>query len=246
MQITKDVLISDVILRVTQSKPSADLEIEKSQVAFILDQVRWQLVTEKINKQFGIHYAIDPVYIFTEDNLVPILIPRQGAVIQDNIQIGLQYNPLSIFRDRGVIRVYANPVAVSLPQPNLQFPLDYGSPVEMITAAELDVIRNLKFSKPALNNLKFRREGQTLIIYGLDVNTYKMVNFSVTYFPRISMLEDLNDNDPVPITEDLYGPLVEMASEKVFNEIYKTFADIRADSTQMTNYSDTRTNNKTS
>jgi len=246
MQITKDVLISDVIIRVTQSKPSADLEIEKAQVAFVLDQVRWGLITDKINKQFAKLYQIDPVYIFTEDNLVPVLTPRQGAVIQDNISINLQFAPLNIYRDRGVIRVFANPVVVSLPQPNLQFTLDYGSPVEMITAFELDVIRKLKFSKPSLNNLKFRREGQNLIIYGLDVNTYKMVNFSVTYFPRISMLEDLNDNDPVPLTEDLYGPLVEGATEIIFNEMYKTFADIRSDATQMTNYSDNRTNDKTS
>lgn len=232
MIITKKVLISDIILRVTQGKPSAELELEQQQVAFMLDQVRWSMVIDKLNKQIQSNYSIDPVYITTDDGLTPIIVTKFGAPVQDNIQIQLKYNPLSLWRDRGVIRIFAVPVQPTNMLPSLQFPIDYGSPLDMISASEMDDLRNLRFSKPSLSNLKFRREGRNIYILGLDQDTYQMVNFSVTYVPRISILEDLNDNDPVPLTEDLYGPLVDAATKTVYQQIYSSGADIRADAVQ--------------
>jgi len=235
MIITKDVLISDVVLRLTQGKPSSDLELEKSQVAFIIDQVRWKLVTDKLNANITHNYPIDPIYIRTDENLVPTLVPVVGAPVQNKIQVALQFEPLSLYRDRGVMRVFASPIQSTLPTPNLQLPVDFGSYVDAVSVHELDMLNAMKFSKPSITNLKYRREGQTLWIYGLDSNTYKMVQFSVSYMPRMSALEDLNSNDPVPLTEDLYGPLVEGATKICFEQIYKSSTDIAANATSNLN-----------
>lgn len=232
MLITKKVLISDVILRVTQGKPSTELELEQSQIAFILDQVRWGLITAKINAQIQKNYPIDPAYIFTETNLVPQLINTPGLPIQNNIGFQLQYKPLNIYRDRGVIRVFAVPIQSTITLSNLQLPIDYGSVVDMVSASEIDDLNGLRFSKPSLKNMKFRREGDMLYIFGLDVNTYQMVKFTVTYFPRISLLEDLNDEDEVPLTEDIYKPLIEEATTTAMAQIYNSGTDIRNDAIQ--------------
>lgn len=232
MQITKLVLISDVINRLTQGKPSSDLELEQAQVAFIIDQVRWNLVTQKLNEQLKKGYPIDPVYSYTQYNTVPTLIPLMNTRYQTNIQVGLSYVPLSLYRDRAIMRVFATPIPPTAPMPQLSIPIDFGSPVDMVAISQLDDIKALKFGKPALNNLKYTREGQTLWIYGLTQDTYKMVQFTITYMPRMSLLEDLNDNDPVPITEDLYEPIVEGATKICYAQLYNSGMDTSDNATQ--------------
>lgn len=67
---TKDQLISDIILQVTQSAPSDDSEIEKDQVAFWINYHLGQLIKQEIDIETKNARPIPPVYIAMEDCIV--------------------------------------------------------------------------------------------------------------------------------------------------------------------------------
>lgn len=191
-------------------------------------------MSKVLNENVTKNYPIDPVYVFTQENTTATLVNVQGAPYQSKVQVGLQYQPLNLYRDRGMLRVFAWPVQPTLPLSNysVRMPIDYGSQVDAVSAADLENLKNLRFSKPDIGNLKYRREGQTLWIYGLNADTYKMVQFDITYVPRYSLLEDLGDDDVVPMTESLYLDTIKEATQICYDQIYHSGVDLRDDSVQ--------------
>lgn len=198
---TKSELISDVILRLTRGKPSDDLEIEPSQVAFWIDLVLnglvKQVLDDKIKK--GID-SIDPAYI-CYDRLVPIKAGAQSY--SDNFYVDLCAEPLNLFRDRGVIRVSTESTLTEV-----------GEWVDKMKMEEIDNLKKLKFSKPSLKNLKYHRVKSRLYFYGFTNDTYQLVTLIIGYVPRTKALDDLGDDDPIYVGDEI-PPLLAEELEKI-------------------------------
>lgn len=212
---TKEQLISDIILRVTKGKPSDDLELEPRQVAFWIDQFLGALIQETLNAKILQGMGIDPSYIKTEDCVAPKIKKLDCRDCQDNVYIDLCFEPLSLFRDRGVIRVAT----------------EDGDWVDKVSLTELDNLRKLRFSRPSLKNIKYHRVKQTLYIHGLSQDTYHLAKFNISYVP-VQKLADLKDTDPIFTSDEILPILAEKVEALARRQMYEGFEDLENDGQQ--------------
>ncbi len=210
---TKQQLRDDLILRITKGKPSDDLELEKGQVEFWIDSVLNALVVDSLNaklKDKGDN-SIDPVYICYE-RLVPI---RQNSqVYANNFYVDLCDEPLNLYRDRGVIRVATEPTAT-----------EPGQGVDKMKMEEIDDLRNLKYSRPSLKNLKYHRVKKRLWFHGLTADTFNLVTFLIAFVPKLKALEDLKDTDSIPVSDDLIPQIAEEVEKIARRQVYQSDED---------------------
>lgn len=218
---TKEQLVSDIILRVTRGKPSDDLELEPDQVAHWIDLVLGAIVKQSIEESLKKGDTINPVYINHEECISPRLKNSNCADCQNNIFIELCDQPISLSDDRGVLRVTT--------QDGLQ--------VDRVSLEELDVINKLTFSKPSLVNLIFHREKNKLYIHGVDHRSYKMIQLNVWYIPEVDLLSDLDDDDEIGVDTDILGVVSEKVEEIARRQLYQSMEDEENDAEQDMNQS---------
>lgn len=205
---TKDMLISDIILRISKGKPSDDLELEPKQVAFWIDQWLPFLVTDMLNKRIEAGVGIDPNYIKVETCEEPSIILLDCRDCQDNIYFTLCETPVSLLRDRGVIRVAT----------------EDGMWVDKISLEELDDLKNLRFSKPSLKNVKYHRVKDKLYFHGITQDTMHLFKFNVSYIPS-QVVSDLDDDDVVYLGDDILPILAEKLEEMARRQVYQSDID---------------------
>lgn len=223
---TKKMLISDVILRISAGKPSDDLELEPRQVAFWIDQVLNALVKKTLDERIQKGNGVDPVYLCPEYN-------KQVNVSQNNgtnfFYIDLDHEPMNLHRDGGIARVANN---------------DGLNVVNKVKIEELDNLVNLKMSKPSIKNIKYSRIKNRLYIYGLDSNTYQINTFDIVYVPMTKALEELKDNDLIYVGEDLIPIIAEAVTQIAKDELFNSFDDLDNDAVEAPVASPAQTQNK--
>lgn len=213
---TKEQLVSDVILRVTKGKPSDDLELEPRQVAFWIDLVLPAVVKSSIEEVLKSGGTVDPIYIQYEECINPQIKDSSCAECQNNVFIELCKNPISLMKDRGVLRVTTQD----------------GVEVNKTTIEEIDVINKLSFSKPTLSNLVYHREKGRLYIHGADNRSYQLLQFNVWFIPAPQLLEDLADTDEVAVAADIIGMISTAVEEIARRQVYQGVEDEENDSEQ--------------
>lgn len=215
---TKQQLIDDIILRLTKGKPSDDMELEPTQVAFWIDMVLNSLVKQTLDERIrkGLD-GIDPEFICYE-RLIPLR--KESKDVLGKFYIELCAEPINLIRDRGVIRVATEATDT-----------EPGKGVDKMKMEEIDNLRELKHSKPSLKNIKYHRVKNKLFFYGLDDNTFHLVTFVIAYVPKTKALEELDDNDPIYISDDLL-PLIADEVEKIARRQYQSDSDLENDSQQ--------------
>ena len=216
MAFTKDALVSDIILRVTKGNPSDDLELEPKQVAFWIDMVLAAVVKDFLDKKLINGLGIDPDYIKTEECIDARLKRTDCSDCQNNVYFSLCDEPMNLLRDRGVIRVVTSE----------------GSWVDKTTLFEIDDLNKLKHSKPSLKNLKYHREKDTIYIHGMNINTYLLTQFHVSYVPKIKLMEELSNEDPIYVGEDVLPLIAEQVEQIARRQLYQSAEDIRNNGSQ--------------
>jgi hypothetical protein len=206
---TKEQLVSDIILRVTGGKPSDDLELEPRQVEFWIDQLMPALQKQLLDKKFAEGGMIDASYIKIEDCLDAKIKLLDCIDCQDNIYIDLGCHPIDLHRDLGVIRVVT---------------MD-GSWVDKVNLMELDSLRNLKFSRPSLKNLKYHRVRNRLYIHGLTNDTIHLAQFMVAYVPSQSV-QELEQDAQVYVGDELLALLATALEEIARRQVYQSDMDM--------------------
>lgn len=206
---TKDQLVSDIILRVTKGKPSDDLELEPRQVEFWIDQLLPALQKQLLDKKIADGSGIDPSYICVEDCLDAKVKILDCKDCQDNIYIDLKSCPADLYRDLGVIRVVT---------------MD-GSWVDKVSLLEIDSLRNLKFSKPSLKNLKYHRVKSRLYIHGMNVDTAHLAQFMVSYVP-LQSVQELDSDSPIYVGDELLILLSEELEKIARRQVYQSDEDL--------------------
>lgn len=206
---TKHQLISDIILRITKSKPSDDLEIEPTQIAFWIDQLLPSMVQQVLNNKLINGGTIDPAYICVEECVSPSLKLKDCVDCQNNVYICLKNVPLELYRDKGVIRVAD----------------EDGQWADKVTLEELDNLRQLRFSKPSLKNIKYHRVKGTLYFHGITSNTYHLFNFNIAYVPSQNV-SALSDSDVVYVGDDILAPLADALEARLRRQMYQSDEDL--------------------
>jgi len=210
---TKENLISDVILQLTQSAPTDDIQIEELQIAswatdFINDLVKRECVAESKKGK-----SIPPVYITREIGLE--LTEEAVTDIDDKDQrmyLELTGEVLDLPGDTGVVKV-----------------LDYDLNLIHKTATEdLEIISKLRFAAPSSENPLFYREGTKIFIKGFATSDLEFNEFMVHYVKKQDVMA-MNDEDELLLTDQLVNVLTDLLVERGKAELYGTQSDPASD-----------------
>lgn len=205
---SKAELIDDIILRITKSAPSDDLELEPRQIAFWFDLTALEVVPKFLEAKMRKNESISESLIEIEDDIVAT-VENVTMLDQysDRVYIETEKPILSIKNDRGLMRVIT----------------EEGQVVNKISIEKLDTINKMTFSKPNRENLVHTRINDKIYIHGLSPKHVGIVTFSVTYIPQIN-ISDLADDDEVTIPDDVLGLISDTVEEKARKQMFG-FAD---------------------
>lgn len=203
MAITKKHLIDDIILRVTKGAPSDDLELSPRQIAFWFDLVAKELVPKYLDSKLKKNQPISSIMIEIDDNVEGEV---ESAVMldayDDRVYITTTKDIMDAPNDRGVLRIIT----------------DEGQKVDRVPIERLDNLNSMTFSKPTRENLLFSKVDQKLYIHGLNPAHVGIVTFSITYLPKISII-DMEDSDEIKLPDEVIGLISDGVEEKARREM---------------------------
>lgn len=202
---TKNQLISDIILRITAGKPSDDLEIEPSQVAFWINIVRDAIVKAYLDDKVEEGLSIDDYFVIQE-SCKPLNSETDPSIDDDKerIYIRLKKVPMEVYKDRAVVRVITNE----------------GSFINKGRLSTIDTIHHLNYAKPSITNLVYYRDGKTkLVIEGIPLELRDVVEIIVWYVPKEDLL-CLADDDEVSIPNELLPEILQAVEDIARRELY--------------------------
>lgn len=195
---TKTMLISDLMLRLQNGKPSDDYELSRTQAAFWLSNIKDQVIKEYIDTRLEERIAIDD-YFFKQESCKAINEESDPCIDEDaeRIYIRLKYQPLDLYKDMGVVRLRTSE----------------GSTINKAKINTIDIVGDLEFGKPSVRNLVYYRDGKTkIVIEGIPKGLKDTVEIIVWYIPKEDLL-NMNDDDEVRIPSELIPELMERAEE---------------------------------
>lgn len=193
----KSKLIDDIILRVTKGKPSDDLELEREQVAHLVDIEGDKLLREFLNEFAGNRLKPPDFYYKREVCKKPI--KEEIDCVDDcgsRITFELSQEPINLLGSLEVGRVQTNK----------------GIEVLKTTPGNIGWIKDLPFAKPTKDNLVYYREGRRLIIEGYSPKNILLSEFLVWYIPGFAGSQE---NDSINISDDLVSDLTIKVEEIV-------------------------------
>lgn len=208
-------LADDIILRLTQSNPSDDSEIEKSQVMYLLAMNRDLLVKNYLDKQIVNAQPVDTHYKvrYTADTQEES--EANVAADDERLFVLLDKQPLPLVNDSGVLQV--------LTQEYL--------PVLKYRAESFTVMRDLRFAKASPVNLCYYRDNRKIIIKGLTRKNKDNDKFIVDYFPSLAS-QTLSESTDVLLSDALLPELTNMVEEIMKRQMYQTVQDLENDGVQ--------------
>jgi hypothetical protein len=213
---TKNQIVSDIILRLTRGKPSDDLELEPQQVAHWVDLVLPGLVKKTLDEKILAGRPIEAGYIKHEECSELLLRDKNCTDCLDNIYYVIKCEPINLVRDRGIVRVATSD----------------GTAVDKVFISEVDNIMSMTWTRPSLDHLVYYREGCNIYILGLTKNTMHLADFDIWYVPKPAVLEELEDDDELFIGDDLLAPLADEVEKIGRRQLYQSGEDIENDGQQ--------------
>ncbi|HEY0751633.1 MAG TPA: hypothetical protein VGD26_10780 [Chitinophagaceae bacterium] len=209
---TKKQLVDDIILRITKGAPSDDLELSPRQVAFWFDLVAKDIVSKYLDAKLKQNKPISSIMIEIDDD-------RSGTVenevmidaYDDRVYITTTKNIIDLPNDNGVLRIITQE----------------GQTVNRVPIERLDSLNKMTFSKPTRDNLLFSKIDQKLYIHGLNPAHVGLVTFSVTYIPKIAIV-DLANTDEVKLPDEVVNLISDEVEKKALRQM-SGVADIEND-----------------
>lgn len=210
---TKEKLIGDVMLQITQSTLTDDIAIEESQVASWATDFLNDLVKRECAAELKKGNSIPPVYITRETGLP--LTEENIADVDDEDQrmyLTLTGEVLDLPDDNGVVKV-----------------LDYDFNIIHKTDTEsLEVINDLRFSKPSSENPLYYREGTKIFIKGFNTADLDFNDFMVHYVEKQDVLA-MDDEDEIKATDQIINVLTDLLVQRGKMELYGGQPDTASD-----------------
>lgn len=206
---TKEKLIGDIILQLTQSSPSDDLALEEEQVAYWIQYYLHDLIRREILDYQNKGQMIPPIYIQRD---VALELQEEAITDVDDVKqrlyVELVDDVLDLPRDGGIVRV-----------------LDYDrNLIQKTSVEELEHLRHLRFAKPSLDNILYYREGKKIFIEGFNTADISFNPVMVSFIPKQDVLA-LADNGEILITDQLVPILIDLCVQRGKLELYGSEAD---------------------
>lgn len=207
--ITKEQIISDVILQLTQTAPSDDLELEDDQVAFWVSYSLNLLVANELNGKIDRGEVIPSIYIRRADcEVAEVEDTTCTDDCDDRIFVELDEEILTLNKDGGVIEVET----------------DQGDLVRRASVETMSSYKRMRFTKPSEENLVFSHEGKRIYIEGLKAVDLPFDKLNVWYVPKQDLLT-LGDTDEVLVSDLVLPQVIDLAVARGKAELYGTQRD---------------------
>lgn len=210
---TKNKLISDIILRITKGKPADDLELEPKQVAFWLSIVIESMVKDKLDDSLESGQRVDDFYVLKE-GLKTIYSESYSDIDDEDERMYIELNKpaMSLYNDAAIIRVFTNE----------------GSRFDKTRLSTVDYTESMEFSKASTNNLVYYRDGKKkLILLGIPKEMIDVVKVFVWYVPQAD-IECFDDDEELPIPQDMLEEVQLRVEDLARRQMYGV-ADIEND-----------------
>lgn len=211
---TKENLIGDVMLQLTQAVLTDDIAIEELQIAswatdYLNDLVRRECTAEMKKGKF-----IPAIYIVRETGLP--LTEEAVADVDDEDQrmyLTLTGEVVDLPNEGGVVKV-----------------LDYDlNTISKTSTENLEVISDLRFAAPSSENPLYYLEGNKIFIKGFATSDLEFNDFMVHYVARQDVMA-LEDEDEIKATEQVINVLTDLLVARGLKELYGGQPDTSNDS----------------
>lgn len=202
--------IDDVILRVYKGTQSDDQDLERSQVlSWLIGNVD-AIAKEYLDLQIGAAKPIDTIFIQKEACKL-ITDEDETCVDADDERsyVTVTYQPMSLLNDMGIVRVTTN---------------DHYF-VHRSREEQIDIVRDLRYSKPTADHLVWYRENKKLFIEGF--NNTPNTKFIVWYIPTAES-QTLTEASEIKLPGELIQPLLERVEQIALREL-QTVQDVQND-----------------
>jgi hypothetical protein len=214
---TRQHLIDDIELRLYASKPSDDIEIEKSHISYLIDIYRNQLVQNKLNDDIKKGLSVSHFYHERELNKTPV---KETGVSYDPIFTKYRYYittekiPLKLIDNKGLIRINNN----------------YGVNLSPSTDIRQEYLENLPYGGSKLASQVFYLEEQNKIfISPFTESVESLYKYDVLYVPMADANSYL-DTDDYPLEDDLIPLLLSLVEDTLIKQM-NSAADLENDGT---------------
>lgn len=219
-RVTKEKLISDVELQLTQGAISQDSELEKTQLAFWLTQELNTLKSQEISQLIKQGKQVPPYYITREackqlTEEVTACVDDTDDGTKQRYYFALSNDVLDVEGDNGIVQV----LTAELEE------------VYKGTLAMLPMFSQMRYTKPNGPLLIWSRQGDLIYVEGFlesDLDFNKIIVFYVQKQDLVAM----TDTDTVLISDKLLPVLVERVVEIGKLQLYGTTSDKTNDSVQ--------------
>jgi len=204
--ITLDRLVSDLELRLSESKPSQDLQVTQGQIAEWIDEARDFVTRVRIDENKG---SIDPSILMTIRDQSSVYDP-----VRKRITIPIGSDVLDLKSNNGISAVFT----------------DGGIEFSQVNPAEQISIKKMAFTKPSSCNYIYFREGSDLILDGPNPNTV-----SSLYITRIIVPAETHRvkefNEKYYIMPSTVQDILTLAEEIGLRELRAGIMDLSNDGT---------------
>jgi len=206
---TLGTLADDIILRLTQSNPSDDSEIEKSQIMYILAMNRDLIAKKYLDAQI---VAGQPMDTQCKTRLVATTIELEAEstinVDDERLYLELPVQPLTLIGDMGVIQVLNQEYL-----PVLRYRNEYFTRYQ-----------NLRYAAASSFNICFYRDDRKIILKGLTQKNRDNDKFIVDYCPALAS-QTLTDATDVKLSDALLPELTNVVEEILKRQMYQSVQD---------------------
>jgi hypothetical protein len=206
----KNKLIDDVFLRAVQAAPSDDSEISKTQIAYWASQILPQLIKAECDREINNGRPIPSLYITREDCEALAIedLECQGECV-DGIYFDLSADIIDLVNNKGLVRLVT----------------DEGDQVKLVSLETIDILRQLKFSKPSMSNpLAYKVGARRVNVEGFS-HSEVAFDFITTYYVKKQDIEALSDTGEVVVSSLTAPILIDTLAEMLKQQMYGSSPD---------------------
>jgi len=207
--VTKKIIIDDIILRVTEAHPTDDFNVPRSQIGYMIDGARDEVVANQVAKDIRRGNIPNPIYIEKEGGK-SITSENDGSSIGCAIRhyVTVDKDPVWITgNDDGIVLVQFN----------------NGTKVDRIKHNELDILKYLSGAKASLTSPVFHREGRNIYIDEITDIQANEIKVHVHYIPTVGHVTD--ETLIYSVDDSVREVITEYVVEKVIQELGGTIDD---------------------
>lgn len=206
--VTKKIIIDDIILKVTEAHPTDDFNVPRSQISYLIDTARDELLPKAITNNIRRGKIPNSIYVEKESGK-RIYSEEDGSSVKCGLRhyVTLDHDPIWVFGDNGVVLVTIN----------------NGTKVDRVRHEELDVIKFLSGAKASATSPVWVREGRRIYIDELtDIQANEM-KIHVFYIPTLGFETD--ETVPYKLDDSLRGPVTKYVTNEIIKQVGGTTDD---------------------